>query len=233
MKKSTLAIIPARGGSKGLPGKNIRPLGGVPLIGHTIRAAQNADSVNRVLVSTDDEGIAAVARELDAAVPFLRPPELSDDKASGVDVCLHALAFAENELNYHPELVVLLQPTSPMRNAEDVDAAIALLRDSGADSVVSVQPVTEFPQWMKKMDGEGRVSPLFEDLEITSARQDLEKSYLLNGAIYLSTAASLKKHGSFYGGDTRGYLMPEDRSIDIDTLNDFLMAEALITRNQS
>lgn len=229
----TLAIIPARGGSKGLPGKNIRPLAGIPLIGHTIKAAREAGSVHRVIVSTDDEEIATVARDQGAEHPFLRPAELSDDKASGVEVCLHALAYAEDVLNYHPELAVLLQPTSPMRNADDIDAAITLLRDSGADSVVSVQPVTEYPQWMKKMDGENRISPLFDDLEITSARQDLEDCYLLNGAIYLSTAASLKKHGSFYGGDTRGYLMPEERSIDIDTLNDFLMAETLITRKQS
>jgi len=229
----TLAIIPARGGSKGLPGKNIRPLDGVPLIGHTIRAVREADSVTRVLVSTDDEEIASVSRELGAEVPFLRPVELSDDKASGVDVCLHALAFAEDELGFQPDFVVLLQPTSPLRNSVDINAAVGLLRESGADSVVSVKPVTEYPQWMKKMDREQRVSPLFDELEITSARQDLEKSYLLNGAIYLSTTASLKKHGSFYGGDTRGYVMPEERSIDIDTLDDFLMAETLVTQTQS
>lgn len=229
----TLAIIPARGGSKGLPGKNIRPLAGAPLIGHTIWAALEAGSVSRVMVSTDDEDIATTARELGAEVPFLRPPELSDDKASGVDVCLHALAHAENVLDYHPELVVLLQPTSPMRNAGDIDAAISLLRKNGADAVVSLKPVTEYPQWMKKMDGKQRISPLFDDLEITSARQDLEKSYLLNGAIYLSTADNLKKHRSFYGGDTRGYVMPEERSIDIDTLNDFLMAQALISHSAS
>ena len=227
----TLAIIPARGGSKGLPGKNIRPLAGVPMIGHTIRAAQEARAVDRVLVSTDDEEIASVAREFGAEVPFLRPPELSGDKASGVDVCLHALSYAQSEMSCQPRLVVLLQPTSPMRNAEDIDAAIQLLAESQADSVVSVKPVTEYPQWMKKMDGEHRISSLFEEMDITSARQDLEKSYLLNGAIYLSRASSLSKHGSFYGGDTRGYLMPEERSIDIDTLNDFLMAEALMTQS--
>lgn len=229
----TLAIIPARGGSKGLPGKNIRPLAGVPLIGHTIQAARDAKSVSRVLVSTDDEGIASVARDLGAEVPFLRPPELSDDKASGVAVCLHALAFAEEELGYFPELVVLLQPTSPMRRADDIDAAVCLLRERGADSLVSLKPVSEYPQWMKKMDGEQRISPLFDDLEITSARQDLEKSYLLNGAIYLSKSAFLKKNASFYGNDTCGYVMPEERSIDIDTLNDFLVAEALITPVES
>ncbi|MDE0836947.1 MAG: acylneuraminate cytidylyltransferase family protein [Akkermansiaceae bacterium] len=228
-----LAIIPARGGSKGLPGKNIRLLAGVPLIAHTIRAALEADTVSRILVSTDDEDIAAVARESGAEVPFLRPPELSDDKAFGVDVCLHALAHAEDVLDYHPEFVILLQPTSPMRHASDINAAVSLLCKSGADSVVSLKPVTEYPQWMKKMDGQQRISSLFDDLELTSSRQDLEKSYLLNGAIYLSTAAALKKNRSFYGGDTRGYVMPEDRSIDIDTLKDFLTAETFIIGTHS
>lgn len=225
-----LAIIPARGGSKGLPGKNIRPLAGTPLIGYSIKAALKAQSISRVIVSTDDETIAEIAREHGAEVPFIRPADLSGDKVSGVNACLHALEHANNVLDYHPELVIFLQPTSPMRSAEDIDAAIKLLQDSHADSVVGLKKVNEYPQWMKTMDSHQRISPLFEQMEITSARQDLENSYILNGAIYLSTSSSLKKHQSFYGGDTRGYLMPEDRSIDIDTLNDFIMAEALITQ---
>tara|TARA_B110000908_G_C10214787_1_gene432187 strand:- start:984 stop:1679 length:696 start_codon:yes stop_codon:yes gene_type:complete len=229
----TLAIIPARGGSKGLPGKNILSLAGIPLITHTINAALEAESVGRLIVSTDDEAIATVARESGAEVPFLRPAALSDDTASGVDACLHALEYANDSLDYHPELVVYLQPTSPMRSAADIDAAVKLLHDRNADSVVSVKAVTEYPQWMKKMDGEQRISPLFEELEITAARQNLEKSYILNGAIYLSTTEALLKHRNFYGSDTRGYLMPEERSIDIDTLNDFLMAQALIAHTGS
>ena len=229
----TLAIIPARGGSKGLPGKNILSLAGIPLITHTINAALEAESVGRLIVSTDDEAIATVARESGAEVPFLRPAALSDDTASGVDACLHALGYANDSLDYHPELVVYLQPTSPMRSAADIDAAVKLLHDRNADSVVSVKAVTEYPQWMKKMDGEQRISPLFEELEITAARQNLEKSYILNGAIYLSTTEALLKHRNFYGSDTRGYLMPEERSIDIDTLNDFLMAQALIDHTES
>lgn len=225
----TLAIIPARGGSKGLPGKNTRLLAGVPLIAHTIKAALEAETVNRVIVSTDDDSIAAISKKFGAEVPFIRPADISDDKASGMDACLHALEHANNLLDYHPEVVIFLQPTSPMRTASDIDAAVELLCESNADSVVSLKAVNDFPQWMKKMDHKLRISPLFEQMEITAARQDLEKSYILNGAIYLSTTESLKKHHSFYGGDTRGYLMPEDRSIDIDTLNDFLMAEAMIT----
>lgn len=229
----TLAVIPARGGSKGLPGKNIRLLAGIPLITHTIRAAQEAKTIGRIIVSTDDEAIAEIARDAGAEVPFIRPAHLSDDKASGVNVCLHALAHANNSLDYHPELVIFLQPTSPLRASTDIDAAVKLLQDSGADSVLSVKTVTEYPQWMKKMDAEQRISPLLEQLEIKTNRQDLEKSYILNGAIYLSTTASMKKSHSFYCSDTRGYLMPRDRSIDIDTLYDFLIAEALLSHNNS
>jgi len=229
----TLAIIPARGGSKGLLGKNIRPLAGVPLIAHTIKAAQGAQTVDRIIVSTDDEAIAEIARDAGAEVPFIRPAHLSNDKATGVDVCLHALAHANNSLDYHPELVIFLQPTSPLRSSADIDAAVKLLRDSDADSVVSVKAVTEYPQWMKKMDAEQRISPLLEQLEIKTNRQDLEKSYILNGAIYLSTTASMKKSHSVYGSDTRGYLMPDNRSIDIDTANDMLIAKALFNSKNS
>jgi CMP-N,N'-diacetyllegionaminic acid synthase len=229
----TLAIIPARGGSKGLLGKNIRPLAGIPLIAHTIKAAQEAKTVDRIIVSTDDEAIAVIAREAGAEVPFIRPASLSDDQASGIDACLHATEHANHKLDYHPDHIVYLQPTSPLRSAADIDAAAKLLTQSGADSVVSLKAVTEFPQWMKTMDANHKISPLMEQIEITTTRQDLEKCYILNGAIYLITAASLKKKQSFYGDDTRGYLMPGARSIDIDTLNDFLMAEALLSHNNS
>ena len=226
---NTLAIIPARGGSKGLPGKNLLPLADIPLISHTILAALEAESIDRLIVSTDDEAIAKVARKSGAEVPFIRPAALSDDTASGVDVCIHAVEYANNTLDYHPDLVVYLQPTSPMRNSADIDAAVELLHDSNCDSVVSLKAVTEYPQWMQKMDAEQRITPLFEEFKTTTARQNLEKSYLLNGAIYLSTTEALLKHRNFYGPNTRGYLMPEERSIDIDTLTDFLIAQALIT----
>lgn len=226
----TLAIIPARGGSKGLPGKNIRLLAGIPLIAYTIKAAQEAKTVDRIIVSTDDPEIAAIAKESGAEVPFLRPAELSGDNATSIDACLHTLGQAKELLGYHPGIVAFLQPTSPLRNGADIDAATKLMHDTGADSVVSVRPVTEYPQWMKKMDDEQRISPLFEDMSKPIPRQNLEKTYLLNGAIYLSTTSSLIDSYSFYGKDTRGFLMPEERSIDIDSPHDFLIAESLISR---
>jgi len=228
-----LAIIPARGGSKGLPGKNTRSLAGIPLITYTIKAAMESKSITRIIVSTDDESISTVATEAGAEVPFLRPANLSGDQASGIDTCLHALEYANNKLDYQPEHVAYLQPTSPLRTASDIDTAANLLTQSGADSVISLKAVTEYPQWMKTMDVEHRINPLFELSEIATTRQNLEKSYILNGAIYLSTTPSLKNNKSFYGDDTRGYLMPDERSIDIDTLNDFYIAEALLSHKES
>lgn len=226
----TLAIIPARGGSKGLPGKNIRPLAGTPLITYTIRAAQEAKSIDRIIVSTDDEDIATISREAGAEVPFLRPENLSGENATSIDACLHVLEQAKEMSGYHPDIVAFLQPTSPLRSAPDIDAAANFLIQSGADSVVGVKPVTEYPQWMRSMDDEQRLRPLFEDTPKPPPRQELEPFYLVNGAIYLSTTASLLKYKDFYGIDTRGYLMPEERSIDIDTLNDFQRAEELIAK---
>lgn len=226
----TLAIIPARGGSKGLPGKNIRPLAGTPLIVYTIKAALQAKSIKRVIVSTDDEAIATIAREAGAEVPFLRPADLSGDNATSIDACLHVLKQTQEMFNYQPDFVAFLQPTSPLRTATDIDAASNLLIQSGADSVVGVKPVTEYPQWMRSMDDEQRLRPLFEDIPKPPPRQNLEPYYLVNGAIYMNTTACLLTHKDFYGLDTRGYLMPEERSIDIDTLDDFEKAEKLIAQ---
>ena len=229
----TLAIIPARGASKGLPGKNILPLAGIPLIAHTIKAAQESNSVNRIIVSTDDDDIAQVAQDAGAEVPFTRPAHLSDDNASGIDTCLHALQYVNEELNYHPERLLYLQPTSPLRTSADIDAAVQLLKDKKADSVVGLKSVTEYPQWMQTIDNEKRINPRFPNLETANTRQNLQETYILNGAIYLSTTKALKQYQSFYGGDTRGYLMPADRSIDIDNLQDFLTVEALINHAKS
>ena len=228
-----LAIIPARGDSKGLPGKNTLPLAGKPLIAHTIEAATSAPSVDRVIVTTDSKPIATIAQDFGAEVPFLRPKEISGDHASGIDVCLHAIEFMKNNKGYIPEMVIYLQPTSPLRNSNDIEAAIELLTNCKADSVVSLKPVTEYPQWMKTIDNQQRISPLFQEFEIPTTRQELAPSYLLNGAIYLSTYSALIKNKSFYGADTRGYIMPEDRSIDIDTKNDFQITEALISQCKS
>lgn len=226
----TLAIIPARGGSKGLPGKNILPLNGKPLIAHTIESAQQAQHVSRVIVSTDDNAIAKTAKAYGAEIPFLRPAEISDDLSPGIDVCLHALQHMRDQQNYSPDIVILLQPTSPLRTAEDIDAAIDLMLQQNADSIVGLKPVTEYPQWMKKLSNDHRISPFFKDLHIASTRQELDQAYLLNGAIYASKTGPLVENKGFYNESTCGYVMPEDRSIDIDTAHDLIFAETILNQ---
>ena len=226
---NTLAVIPARGGSKGLPGKNILTLAGKPLIAYTIEAAQAARSVDRIVVSTDDAEIAEIARTYGAEVPFIRPDHLSNDTAIATEVCLHALEFLKQEEDYEPELAMFLQPTSPLRSSEDIDGAVELLRETGASAVVSLKEVVEHPQWMRRLDAEQRVSPLFPELEVPHVRQGLEKAYILNGAVYVAVAGVLLENRSFHGLDTRGYVMPRERSIDIDTAIDFAIVDHLIT----
>ena len=213
---SVLALIPARGGSKGLPGKNIRPAGGRPLIDFTIAAARAAQCVDRVVLSSDDDEIMRVARDCGCEVPFRRPAELATDEASSIDVVLHAL----DALPAH-DLVVLLQPTSPLRTAEDIDGACRLMLQRDAQSCVSVTPAEQSPYWMFRLSGDGLLDPLLTDSARASRRQDLPPVYVLNGAVYVARCEGLRRERSFVGPRTVGYVMPAERSLDIDTPADF------------
>ncbi len=210
-----LALITARGGSKGLPGKNIRPVHGRPLIDFTIAAALKADCVDRVVLSTDDEGIAKVARQHGCDVPFMRPAALAGDETSSIDVVLDALdrlpAF---------DLVILLQPTSPARSADDIDAACRLLIDTDAPACVSVTPADQSPYWMYRIGDGHRLNPLLTASTATR-RQDLPAVHVLNGAVYVARCDWLRAQRSFVGEGTVAYPMPRERSIDIDTIEDF------------
>lgn len=217
---TVLALIPARGGSKGIPRKNIAPIAGRPLIAWTIAAALAA-RVDAVVVSTDDADIAEIARAAGASVPFLRPAALAQDDTPGLDPVLHALDMLPGY-----EQVMLLQPTSPLRTAADIDAALALGR-ADALSVVSVTEAATHPYWTYTLDGEGRMVPLV-DADKGARRQDLPVVHALNGAIYLADAAWLRAGRRFVDGGTRAYVMPPERSVDIDTPFDWLVAEALL-----
>ncbi len=224
-----LAVIPARGGSKGVPRKNIRPLAGKPLIAYSILAAQAAQRVDRLLVSTDDEEIASVAREWGADVPFLRPPELSDDRAAQIDVVIHALQQAEALDGCRYSHVILLQPTAPLRTAEEIDASLQMLLETGCDAVVSYTPVeSAHPFYMVTLDGD-RPRPLLDVPADLTARQQYPAVYRRNGAIY-ATRREVILARSFYGEDVRAYIMPPERSINIDSLFDFDLAEFLLSR---
>lgn len=223
-----LALIPARGGSKGIPKKNIRPLAGKPLINYTIEAALQSRYQIRVVVSTDDEEIAKIARAAGAEVPFLRPAELAQDETPTFPVVQHALQWLEQHEAYQPKLVVLLQPTSPLRRPEHIDRALELILSSEADSVVSLCEAEHSPYWMKKVDAEGRVSPFISIEEEYTRRQDLPKVYRLNGAIFVTRSEVIMRKNRLLGDDTRAYIMEQDDSIDIDTELDFKLAELLI-----
>lgn len=218
-----LALIPARGGSKGLPGKNIRPLKGRPLIGWSIEAARASRYVSRIVVSSDDEEILAVARDQGAETPFRRPASLAGDATPGMDVVLHALDQLAGF-----EWVVLLQPTSPLRLAADIDAAIEQCLKTNAPACVSVCEAPASPWWMFEVGAECRMRSFLPAEQRPVRRQDLPDLYALNGAVYVAKTEWLRMSLSFLTEETVAYVMPPARSVDIDTLFDFQLAECLL-----
>lgn len=221
---SVLALITARGGSKGLPGKNIRLLGGKPLVAWSVEQARAAALVDRVVLSSDDPAIIAATVAAGVEAPFVRPAELADDRASSVDVAAHALAALDRPY----DLLVLLQPTSPLRLADDIDACIRrVAEDDSVPSCISVTPSPKSPYWMRTMDEGGRLSPLLAPPAATR-RQDLPLVYVPNGAIYAVRVAWFLERRAFIGPGSVGHVMPAERSVDIDTLLDFQLAEVIL-----
>lgn len=225
-----LAVVPARGGSKRLPGKNMRPLLGRELIIYAIECGWNARRVDATIVSTDSPEIATAAARHGAEVPFLRPKALSTDRASGYDVLRHAVRWWEAHRG--PVAVgVLLQPTSPLRSHEDVDAALALLARAKADAVVSVSPANPPPWWMVTLGKGGVPRPVLRHpRQFVTPGQLLPPVYALNGAIYALRREFLFRGTPLLEGKTRCYVMPPERSVDIDHEEDFLLAEAIMRR---
>ncbi|MFZ4123967.1 MAG: cytidylyltransferase domain-containing protein, partial [Candidatus Planktophila sp.] len=211
-----LALIPARGGSKGLPRKNVLEVGGHPLIAWTISAAKKSKYVSDVIVSTDDEEIKSVSLRYGAKVPFLRPVDLSSDTAKSIDVALHALQFFQNEAY---DLLVFLQPTSPLRTAQDIDEAIEQMVTKGAASCVSICEVQQSPYLMYTIGADGGLNSILPATGWTR-RQDFPAVYALNGAIYVSLCQRLLSARSFFDDATVGHIMPFMRSVDIDTADD-------------
>ncbi len=215
-----LGVIPARGGSKRLPGKNIALLGGKPLIVHSIHAALGSGVIDRVIVSTDDDGIAAVASSAGADVPFMRPPHLSTDDATSVDVLVHALEWFKRAEGYEPACVFLLQPTSPLRTAEDIRACRALLVD-GVDAVAGVSDDPRSPCIVTpNADGTVTVAP-HDGSPLPPG------TFSLNGAAYLIRTDVFLNERTLHPRRTVAYVMPSDRSVDVDTAEDFARAEEL------
>lgn len=222
-RPAVLAVIAARGGSKGLPGKNVREVGGKPMIAWTIEAALQAACLDRAILSSDDEGIIEVARRYGCDVPYVRPAELAQDDTSGMVPVLHAIRTLPEAYDY----IMLLQPTSPLRTAADIEACVALCFETQAQACVSVTPVKHHPWWTFELSGH-RLVPLIEAPEKSTRRQELPKAYGLNGAIYMARTPWLEAHQTFVSSETVGYVMPAERSVDVDTEFDLAIASMLL-----
>jgi CMP-N,N'-diacetyllegionaminic acid synthase len=225
--KSAIGIVPARGGSKGLPGKNIRPLCGKPLIGWTIEKALRSRHLDVVVVSTDSEEIAAVARSAGADVPFLRPAALATDKSSSMDVVRHVLDHYRaggREFVY----TALLEPTSPLREDGDIDAMLEQL-DAQAqfDAIVSVGEVGEHPSIMKRLTANG-IEPFARELALTTRRQDNEPAYFPYGVAYISRTANMLAENTFYPQACTAFPLQRYQNYEIDDIYDFLCVEAVM-----
>lgn len=222
--KGMLVVIPARGGSKGIPRKNLQELGGRPLISWTIQAALTSQSVDRVIVSTEDERIADVARAWGADTPFLRPDELARDSTQSVPVVTHALNWLLTQQAQQFEYVMLIQPTSPFVNSEDIEAAHGIAVARHAETVISVFASHAHPYFAKRIGDDGRLENFGPWKPESGRRQDLPYAYALNGAIYLARTDVLLDRQSFNTDQTYGYVMPPERSLDIDTPWDLHLA---------
>lgn len=223
-KNSVLAVIPARGGSKGLPGKNLRQLHGKPLIAWTIEAARRATCVERLILSSDDPEIIGVSRDLGCEVPFQRPLELATDEALLSDTLTHALTAFDHGCEY----LAVLQPTSPLRRSEDIDGCVNRCIEMEAMTCLSVTISPKSPYWMFSVDGDHRMTPIMDWEMVNTPRHNLQPVYVLNGAVYIVKIDWFLQHKTLLDASTLAYLMPPERSVDIDTLSDFHQAERLM-----
>lgn len=227
--KSFLAIIPARGGSKGLPGKNIKMLCGKPLIAWSIEAALQSKYCDEVMVTTDSKEIAEVSKECGAAVPFLRPQKLAQDNSTTFEAVQHAMEFYLQSQNRSFDYIVLLEPTSPLREKDDIDNMISKIveHEDSYDSIVSIGQVNEHPSIMKKIVGEA-LAPFCEELEHTSRRQDNQPAYFPYGVAYIIKTSALLKEKTFYSARNAYYKIKRWQNYEIDDIYDFLAVENIM-----
>ncbi len=226
-----IAFIPARGGSKGVPGKNIKEICGKPLIAWTIEAAKRAEGIDRIIVTTDDEAIAAVAREYGAEVPFMRPAELSSDTASAIDVYLHATEFVMNETGEKIDKFMVLLPTVPLRTEKHIDEAIAQFKHDEATTLISFAEAEVPASWYHVTDEQGRVHNAGFGAGATMGNRQANETYIVpNGAIYILDYELLKNKRTYYCDNTVAYVMKREDSIDIDYPIDFEFATCLMQK---
>lgn len=226
---SIMAVIPARGGSKTIPGKNITLVATKPLIAWTIESALQSQQLKRTIVSTDDVEIAEVAEKWGAEVPFMRPVELAQDDTPGIAPIIHSVEWLAQYEGYQPDYVMCLQPTSPLRTVEDIDAAVQLMLHRDAPALVSVTLVEQHPYWTKKITQAGHLTDFLTLNHVYTRRQDLPEVYALNGAIYMAHRDMLLEQRTWYTDKTCAYIMPRERSLDIDTMWDLYLATLILT----
>jgi N-acylneuraminate cytidylyltransferase/CMP-N,N'-diacetyllegionaminic acid synthase len=228
--KKVLAFIPARGGSKKLPRKNILNLNNKPLIAWSIKAAENSKYVDHILVSTDDDEILNIAKQYGASAPFKRPARLSMDNSKTIDVMLHAIKWLKNK-NEEYDIIVLLQPTSPLRISEDIDNALELLLLQKANAIISVCTAEHNPLWTNHLPEDGRMNNFLDKNILNKNRQELPEFFRLNGAVFVVYVDYLEKNKSFYGENTFAYIMPLERSIDVDNRIDLELCRILLNHS--
>lgn len=229
---SVLGLIPARGGSKGVPRKNIKPLHGKPLLYYTAEAALRAKKLTTVILSTDDEAIAEVGYRCGLEVPFMRPPELAKDDTPMLPVVQHALKWMENN-NRHFDAVCLLQPTNPLRSHRIIDDCIELLVTSDADTVLTVLPVPFHynPHWVYFSDEQNHLSLATGEEQPISRRQTLPSAYHREGSVYVTLCKTVMEENSLYGKNITGYVLNKEESVNIDDKQDWDLAEKLLAPN--
>lgn len=224
MKEKILAIIPARSGSKGLKDKNIKMMNGKPLIAYTIEAAQNSKIFEDIIISTDSEKYAEIAKKYGGSVPYLRDKKLANDNAKSSDVILDILNRVEKKY----DSFILLQPTSPLRTEKNIIEAYEIYLEKKANSVVSVCEMEHSPLWANILTEERRMDSFLKGIAVNRNRQELEIYYRINGALYIANVEYFKKYQDFYYKDSYAYIMEKENSIDIDDELDFKIAEHLI-----
>lgn len=231
MTSGVLALVPARAGSKGLPGKNTRLLHGKPLLAYAADAARQSGVVDRIVLSTDEESVAEVGRRWGLETPFLRPAELAGDEAPMLPVIEHAIAALAHS-GWTAEVIVLLQPTSPLRRPEHIRRSLDLLRASGADSVVSVVELPRHlsPDYVMRLEGERLVSFLPDGLRVTR-RQDARRAFVRDGTVYTCWRRTVVEQGSLYGKDCRPMVLSMSESLTIDTPEDWAEAERRVEKS--
>lgn len=228
--KRVLAVIPARGGSKGVPRKNIRDVGGKPLLAYTIETAVEVRSLfHRIIVSTDDEEIAKIGEKYGAEVPFMRPTDLAGDKVKMIPVLQHAVKSIEEMDGIHMDWVMLLQPTAPFRRSEDIRSALEVAERTEHDSVISVvQVFAVHPILMKKIENDTLLPFMMEEVEGTRRQDYSPPAYMRNGAIYLTKRDVLMLQDSIWGKSIAPLIMPEERSVSIDSELDMKLVELML-----